>query len=87
MLPMSDRYRTMSDTRSIGLRHNVRHVKNFFRNTAYIVRPPLSKKLFPVFRVGKKTPSREVGNLFYFPNFIFYKLECTGGKIGKKKFQ
>ena len=34
MLPMSDRYRTMYDTRSIGLRHNVRHVKNFFRNTA-----------------------------------------------------
>ena len=36
MLPMSDRYRTMSDTRSIGLRHNVRHVKNFFRNTVVV---------------------------------------------------
>ena len=30
------------------------------------LRPPLSKKLFPVSRVGKKKASREVGNLFYF---------------------
>ena len=48
------------------------------------LRPPLSKKLFPVGRVGKKKASREVGNLFFFPNFIIYKLEYTGGK-GKKK--
>ena len=53
--------------------------------------------MFPVSRVGKKKASREVGNLFFFffPNFVFYKLECTGGgggvkkkmKMGKKKFQ
>ena len=36
MLPMSDRYRTMSDSRSIDLRHNARHVKYFFRNTGLI---------------------------------------------------
>ena len=40
-------------------------------------RPPLSKKSFPVSRVGKKTASREV-----LPNFIFYKLECTAGGGG-----
>ena len=33
--------------------------------------PPLSKKLFPVGPVGKNTTSREVGNFFFFPNFIF----------------
>ena len=51
------------------------------------LRPPLSKKLFPVGRVGKKKASREVGNLFSFfsPNFIFYKLEHSGGKVKKKK--
>ena len=52
-----------------------------------IVRPPLSKTLFPVSRVGKEKASREVGNLF-FPNFIFYKLECTGrggGEVKKKE--
>ena len=37
----------------------------------------LSKKLFPVGRVGKIKASREVG--IFFSNFIFYKLECTGG--------
>ena len=38
-------------------------------------------------RVGKKQASWEVGNLsflFFLPNFIFYKLECTGGKRKKK---
>ena len=39
------------------------------------LRPPLSKKLFPVFRVGKETASREVGRSGFFtpppPNFIF----------------
>ena len=49
------------------------------------VRPPISKKLFPVGRVGKKEASREVGNLFFSPNFIFYKLVCTGGGGSKKK--
>ena len=33
-------------------------------------RPPLSKKLFPVCRVSKKTASREVG-IFSPPNLIF----------------
>ena len=39
MPPMSDRYREMSDTRPLGLGHNVRHVKTFFRNTG----PTLAK--------------------------------------------
>ena len=30
------------------------------------LRPPLSKKSFPVGRVGKKTASREAGNFFFF---------------------
>ena len=47
------------------------------------MRPPLSKKSFPVFRVGKKTASREVW-IFFGPNLIFYRLECTGGKVKKK---
>ena len=51
------------------------------------MRPPLSKKLFPVSRVGKKKANREVRNLFFFPNFIFYKLECTGEKKFKKKLK
>ena len=42
--------------------------------------PPLSKKLFPVSRVGKRKASQEAGNLFFFPNFIFYKLSVQGGK-------
>ena len=43
-------------------------------------RPPLSKKLFPVSGVVKRKANREVGNLlFFFPNFIFYKIEYTGG--------
>ena len=41
---------------------------------------PLSKKLFSVGRVGNKTASREVGIFFFFfPNFNFFKLGCTGG--------
>ena len=45
-----------------------------------------TEKSFPVSRVGKKTASREVGIFFFFffPNFMFYKLECTGGG-GEKK--
>ena len=50
------------------------------------VRPPLSKTLFPVSRVGKKKASRAVGNLFFFPNLIVYKLECTGGEVKKNLF-
>ena len=50
-----------------------------------LFRPSLSKKSFPVGRVGKKTASREVGNFFFFPNFNFHKLECTVGEV-KKKF-
>ena len=47
-------------------------------------RPPLSKKSFPVGQVGKKTASQEVGIFFFFfPNFNFFKLECTGGKVKK----
>ena len=45
-----------------------------------ILRPPLSKKLFPVGWVGKKTASQEVR----IPNLIFFKLECIGGKVKKK---
>ena len=36
------------------------------------VGPPLSKKLFPVSRVGKKRASREVGNLFFFFLISFF---------------
>ena len=49
------------------------------------VRPPLSKKSFPVGRVGKTTARREVGIFFFFLISIFFKLECTGGKVKKKK--
>ena len=35
------------------------------------IRPPLSKKSFPVSRMGKKKASWEVGNLFFFPNSFF----------------
>ena len=48
-----------------------------------VLGPSLSKKLFPVGRVGKRTASREVG-IFFFPNFnFFFKLECTGGEVKK----
>ena len=36
-------------------------------------------------RVGEKTASREVGIFFFFLISIFFKLECTGGKVKKKK--
>ena len=49
------------------------------------IRPPLSKKSFPVGQVGPKTASREVGIFFFFfPNFNYFKLECTGGEVKKK---
>ena len=47
-------------------------------------RPALSKKSFPVGRVEDKNASREVGIFFFFPNFNFLKLECTGGEVKKK---
>ena len=63
---------------------------SLYLTTAYLttvfhnVRPPLSKKSFPVGQVGKKTASREVG-IFLFPLISFFlKLECTGGKVKKK---
>ena len=46
------------------------------------LRPPLSKKVFPVGRVGIIYASREVGIFFFLISF-FYTLECTGG--GSKK--
>ena len=51
------------------------------------LRLPSSKKLFPVCRVGKKTASREVGIIIFFPSnfFFFNKLECSGGGGSKKK--
>ena len=49
-----------------------------------VPRPPLSKKLFPVSRVGKNKASREVGIFFFFLFLIFHRLECTK-KIDKKK--
>ena len=48
------------------------------------VRFPLSKKSFPVFRVGKKTASREVGNFFFSPNFIFLQTRIYRGEKLKK---
>ena len=50
-----------------------------------IVRSPLGKKLFPVRRMSKKTASREVGIFFFLLISFFYKLECTGGRVNKKK--
>ena len=41
----------------------------------------IRKKSFPMCWVGKKTASREAGN-FFFPDFIFINLECTGGGGG-----
>ena len=62
----------------------IRHM--YQSHLSFLLRPPLSKKLFTVDRMGKNKDSREVGNLFlFFPNFIFYKLECTGGGGGSKK--
>ena len=54
------------------------------------MRPPLSKKSFPVDRVGGKNVSREVGIFFFFFFFFFLisfflKLECTGGGKVKQK--
>ena len=43
------------------------------------------KKSFPVGRVGGKIASREVGIFFFFLISIFFKLECTGGKVKKKE--
>ena len=50
-----------------------------------VVGPPLSKKLFPVGRVGKKSASREVGIFLFLISFCL-KLECTGGKVKKNIF-
>ena len=44
-----------------------------------VVRPGLGKLSFPVGRVGKKRPVGR-SEFFFFPNFIFHKLECTGEK-------
>ena len=44
----------------------------------YNTRPPLSKKSFPVCRVGGKRPVGRSG-FFFFPNLFFYKRESTGG--------
>ena len=53
--------------------------------TGTVVRPPLSKKSFPVSRVGKIKASQEVGNLFSpLISFFFNKLEWTGGGGGGK---
>ena len=75
--------KTRHESRSRGYKHEVylRGVPSAYMEAE--VRPPLSEKLFPVSQVGKKTASREVGNYFFPPNFIFYKLECTGGKDNK----
>ena len=51
-----------------------RHTKIFVivvSGSIQIIGPPLSKKSFPVGRVGKKTASRVVGIFFFFPNFNF----------------
>ena len=42
---------------------------------------------FPVLRVGKKPASRAVRIPPPPPNFILYKLECTGGGASKKKIK
>ena len=42
------------------------------------LRPPLSKKMFPVFWVGKKRPVGRSESFFFFFLF-FFSLECTGG--------
>ena len=46
----------------------------------------LSKKSFPVGRVGNKTARREVGIFFFSLISFFFKLECTGGKLKKTDF-
>ena len=33
---------------------------------------------------GEKMPVGRSGFFFFFPNFNFLKLECTGGKVKKK---
>ena len=48
------------------------------------IRPPLSKKLFPVDRVGKKVQSGGRDFSSFLPNSILYKLECTGRGVKKK---
>ena len=61
------------------------------------LRPPLSEKSFPVSRVGKKTDSRLVGSLLFFPLISFFinknvqrekvKKIWGGEGILKKEFQ
>ena len=46
------------------------------------LRPPLSKRSFPVCQVGKKRRDGRSGFFLFFPNFIFPKLECAGGEGG-----
>ena len=44
------------------------------------IRPPVSKKSFPVSQMGKKRPvGRSV--IFVLPNLCFYKLERAGDKV------
>ena len=50
-----------------------------------LLRPPLSKKSFPVGRVGGEMTVGRSGFFFFFLISIFVKLECTGGKVKKKK--
>ena len=66
----------------------IQSVKGKVRQTvdrAPQIRPPLSKKSFPVGRVGGKNCQSGGRNFsLFFPNFNFIKLECTGGKVKKK---
>ena len=55
--------------------------------TSGLIWPPLGKKIVSCVPVGqKKSQSGGRESFFFFPNFIFYKLECTGGKVKKKYF-
>ena len=49
-----------------------------------LLRPPLRKNRFLWAGWAKKKPVGRSG-IFFAPNFIFYKLECTGGESKKKK--
>ena len=77
MTKMSYIYMHMSDTKSLGVGHNVRHVKNFFRNTGQIIEHEIS-----TFSV----PGRKMNLLVYFPaeTNMFTALNFTSLPAGEK---
>ena len=66
--------------------YDIIHQYNVWLLPLYILRPPFSKKSFPVSWVGKRKRQSGGRESFFFSNFISYKLECTEGKSNKNNF-